>query len=143
MGRKNEASVTLRQNDVRDMLLKGKSTSYIIAYVNNQYGVARSTIERDITIIYRQLRVYVEKAKEDIIAEHIAKYDKIFEDCFELCNYKDSLKALKQKEELLKYHRNEPLIAVQNNTFNLENVSDATLLKSIEEIKKMKNESTG
>lgn len=140
MGRKNEASVVLRQNDVRDMLLKGKSTSHIIAYINNQYGVARSTIERDITIIYRQLRVYVEKAKEDIIAEHIAKYDKVFEDCYEVCNYRDALRALKQKEELLKYHRNEPLIAVQNNTFNLENVTDAALMKALEELKQIEDD---
>ena len=141
MGRKSEAEVAIRQTDVRDMMLQGKSTSHIIAYIGNTYGIARSTIERDITIVYRHLRTYLEKNKDDIIAEHIGKYDKIFEDCFELANYRDALKALRQKEELLKYHRNEPLIAVQNNTFNMENVSDDVILKSIENLKKLKNES--
>lgn len=141
MGRKNESEVKLRQQDVEEMLLKGKSTAYIIAYCQNQYGIARSTIERDLTVVYGYLRKYFEKAKDDIIAEHLAKYDLVYEQCMELANFRDALKAMRQKEELLKYHRNEPLIAVQNNTFNLENLTDEALFKGIEEIKKMKNES--
>jgi Lhr-like helicase len=122
MGRKNEAEIAVRQTDVRDMLLKGKSTSHIIAYVTNTYSIGKSTVERDITIVYRELRRYLEKAKDDIISEHIAKYDKIFEDCMDVGNVRDALKAMRQKEELLKYHRNEPLIAIQNNTMNFDNV---------------------
>lgn len=140
--RKSEAEVALRQTDIRDMLLKGKATSHILAYIGNQYGVARSTIERDITIVYRQLRVYLEKNKDDIISEHIARYDKIYEECMEIMNHKDAMKAMRQKEELLKYHRNEPLIAIQNNTMNLENVSDDKLLKAIEELKNINNGKT-
>lgn len=139
MGRKGEAEVALRQQDVEEMLLKGKSTSYIIAYVGNQYGVSRATIERDITTAYRTLRKYFEKAKDDIVSEHIAKYDFMYEQCMELANYKDALKAMRQKEELLKFHRNEPLISVQNNTLNLENVSDDTLMKAIENLTKKLN----
>ena len=139
MGRKNQSEVLLRQQDVEEMLLKGKSTAYIIAYIGNQYGVARSTIERDLTMVYRTLRKYFEKAKEDIISEHIAKYDKIFEQCCEMADYRDALKAMRQKEELLKYNRNEPLIAIQNNNLNLENVSDEQLQKAIEELKKIDN----
>ena len=105
----------------------------------NEYQVSKSTVERDITIIYRELRVYVEKAKEDIIAEHIGKYDKIFEDCMSIGNTRDALKALKQKEELLKYHRNEPLIAIQNNTMNLDAIGTQDLLTAIEDLKKLQN----
>ena len=137
MGRKNEAEVALRQHDVEEMLLKGKSTSYIVAYVCNQYGVARSTVERDLTIVYRSLRKYFEKAKDDIVSEHLARYDYLYEQCMDLANYRDALKAMRQKEELLKFHRNEPLISVQNNTLNLENVSDEALLKAIENLNKL------
>jgi len=141
MARKGEAEVAIRQTDVRNMMLQGKSTSHIIAYMGETYKIARSTTERDITIVYRHLRTYLEKAKDDIIAEHIGKYDKIFEDCCELANYRDALKALRQKEELLKYHRNEPLISFQNNTINMDNVTDDVLIKSIENIKRLKDES--
>lgn len=139
MGRKSENEMMVRQNDVREMMMKGNSTSFIAAYIMNEYHVSKPTVERDITIIYRELRVYMEKAKEDIISEHIGKYDKIFADCMELLNFKDALKALKQKEELLKYHRNEPLIAIQNNTMNLENIGTQELLTAIEELKKLSN----
>lgn len=139
MGRKGEAEVALRQQDVEEMLLKGKSTAYIIAYVGNHYGVARSTIERDLTTVYRSLRKYFEKAKDDIVSEHLARYDYLYEQCMELANYRDALKAMRQKEELLKFHRNEPLISVQNNTLNLENVSDDTLMKAIENLTKKLN----
>ena len=139
MGRKNDAAVALRQQDIESMLLQGRSTAYIVAYCLNQYGIARSTVEKDLTLIYRHLRQYFERAKDDIIAEHIARYDSIFEQCCELANYRDALKAMRQKEELLKYHRNEPLIAIQNNNLNLENVSDEQLQKAIEELKKIDN----
>lgn len=139
MGRNNHTAMELRQQDIEEMLLQGKSTSYIITYMRNTYHVARSTTEKDLTIVYRELRKYFEKAKDDIIAEHIAKYDRIFEQCISLADYKDALKAMRQKEELLKFHRNEPLIAIQNNTLNLENVSDEQLLKAIDELKKIDN----
>ena len=139
MAKVSENKIAIRQSDVREMMLKGNSTSFIAAFIMNEYGVSKGTVERDITIIYRELRVYMEKAKEDIISEHIAKYDKIFADCMELSNFKDALKALKQKEELLKYHRNEPLIAIQNNTMNLEAIGSDELLKAIQELKKLQN----
>jgi hypothetical protein len=138
-GKKNASSVALRQQDIEEMLLRGKSTSFIVAFCLNEYGIARSTVEKDLTIIYGYLRKYFEKAKDDIIAEHIAKYDRIFEQCSESYNYRDALKAMRQKEELLKFHRNEPLIAVQNNTLNLENVTDQQLLKAIEELTGKRN----
>lgn len=139
MANKSSNQVMLRQNDVREMMLKGNSTTFIAAFIMNEYQVSKGTVERDITIIYRELRVYMEKAKEDIISEHIAKYDKIYEDCMTMYNFKDALKALKQKEELLKYHRNEPLIAIQNNTMNLEAIGSNDLLKAIEDLKNLQN----
>jgi hypothetical protein len=141
MGRKNEAEVALRQNDVKEMLLQGRSTTYIIAYVMNQYKIGRSSVERDITIVYRELRQYFERAKDDIISEHIGRYDRIFEQCMELGNYRDALKALRQKEELLKYHKNEPLIAIQNNTMNVDSISDEVLLESIKNLKELNGKS--
>jgi hypothetical protein len=141
MGRKSEPEVALRQNDVRDMMLKGKATSYIIAYCTNTYNVGRSTIERDITVVYAHLRQYMSKAKDDIIAEHLGKYDKIFDECMELSNHRDALKAMRQKEELLKYHKAEPLIAIQNNSMNFENVSDESLMAAIKDLTKKNEES--
>lgn len=131
----NKIELDQRQSEVREMLLSGKASTHICNVISKQYGVSKKSIERDITICYRELRRYIEKAKEDIISEHIGKYDKIFNDCMDVMNHRDALRALKQKEELLKYHRNEPLIAVQNNTFNMENISTDDLLKAVEELK--------
>lgn len=138
MARTSDSIMTVRQDEVRDMLLQGKSTASIIKDIGSKYRIARSTIERDITIVYKQLRIYIEKSREDIIAEHIAKYDRIFEQCMDIYDYRDAMKALRQKEELLKYHRNEPIIAIQNNTMNMENVSDSAIIDAIEKLRNLK-----
>lgn len=124
-----------RRNKIQKLVLKGKSTPTIVSEITTEYGISKIQVVKDLTAIYKDMRTYLEKHKDNIIAEHTAKYDTIFEDAMELLNYRDALKALRQKEELLRYHRGEPLIAVQNNNFTLENVSDAELLKAITELK--------
>lgn len=116
MGRKSIAEVETRRVDVRDMLLRGKSTSHIMAYITTNYGIARSTIEHDITAVYGELRKYFERETLDIISEHVSRYEKIYEDCMDIGNVRDAMKALEQKEKLLALHRQEPFINISNNT---------------------------
>ena len=134
MGRKSTAEVAVRQKDVRDMLLGGKSTSHIIAFLNSNYGVARSTVERDITQIYGELREYMERGIEDIIHEHVAKYDHIYELCMDTGDAKHAMLALKQKETLLRMHVQQPLINVTQQTLNLNQVG------TLEELKQLLNQ---
>ena len=131
MGRKSTAEVAARQKDCRDMLLEGKSTSHILSWMNTNYGVARSTVERDITTIYGQLRKYMEKNVEDIIGEHVAKYDHIYEICMEVPDIKNAMQALKQKESLLQMHTQQPLINVTQQTLNLNHVGSVEELKQL------------
>lgn len=132
--------VAMRREVVKELILQGKPTFQIIQTITKDYGIGLKSVEKDITLAYRELKKYAEKHKEDIVSEHIGKYDKIYEQCMKLGDFRDALKAIRQKEELLKYHRADPLIAIQNNTMNLENVTNDMLIKSIEELKSLTNE---
>ena len=47
MGRNSDANVLVRQNDIQEMLLQGKTTAFIIAYCYKEYGISRKTVEKD------------------------------------------------------------------------------------------------
>ena len=76
----------------------------------------------------------MEKNIEDIISEHVAKYDHIFEMCMDSGNTRDAMVALKQKETLLKMHTQQPLINVTEQTLNLNHVG------TLEELKQLLNQ---
>ena len=139
MGRKPSAQVKVRQSDVRQMLVQGKDTQFIKAFIMNEYGISESTIENDLLVVGRSIRLYFEKNKDEIICEHLAKYDSVYEKAYEMMNYRDALRALRQKEEILRMHRAEPIIAIQNNTMSFDNVDDDQLKKAIEDLKKLNN----
>ena len=131
MGRKSTAEVAARQKDVREMLLQGKGTSHIISYMNGNYGVSRSTVENDITKVYGDLRKYIERNIDDVISEHIGKYDLIFEQCMDVMDVKNAMVALKQKETLLRMHIQQPLVHVTQQSLNLNGVGSINELKEL------------
>ena len=125
MGRKGQAEIAARRSDVKEMLLLGKGKQHIVSYITKNYGLCLSGIENDITICYKEIREYAQKHKEEVIELHIARYEKIHDDCVSSGNYRDALKALAQKEALLQLLKAEPL--VQINTLNLNNYTDEQL----------------
>ena len=120
MGRKTTAEVALRRSDVRDMLLQGKNHERIVAFCNQNWGVGRKAVEADITHVYKELREYFAQDRDNIIAEHVARYEHIYAECLSIGDTKGAMQAMKQKEQLTKLLDNQPLVAVQQNNLNID-----------------------
>ncbi|MFW6242799.1 MAG: hypothetical protein ACOC2W_01435 [bacterium] len=78
MSRKPQIYTEVRRNNIRELMLEGKSTSYIVAYCDHNYGVKRRTVERDITAIYSEVKEELSKTKESIMELHIARYENLY-----------------------------------------------------------------
>lgn len=120
MGRKTTAEVAIRRSDVRDMLLQGKGHQNIIATINRMHGVGRKAIEADITVVYKELREYFAQDRDNIIAEHVSRYEHIYAECLSIGDTKGAMQAMKQKEQLMKLLEDKPLVAVQQNNVNMD-----------------------
>ena len=118
---KTSAHTEIRRSDIRDMIMQGKSTKHISAYMLNAYSVGRRTVERDITAIYKSLREDFEQEKVEIINKHIMRYEYIYEKCVEIGDMKGARESLQAKEKLLQLYSPDNVINVQvnNNTLNL------------------------
>lgn len=127
MGRKSLAEVEVRRNDVFEMLLEGKSSRHIIAYINVHYGVGRSTVEADMTAVRKELVQQFHMEKQDVIALHVKRYEHMYQLYMDRGseaegwnpNYNPEIasKMLEKKEKLLQLHN--PDVLVQNNTLNI------------------------
>ena len=141
--RNSLSAVNARQNDVYEMLMQGKSKSFIVSYCNSNWGVRLSTVEHDIAAVREELNKEFQQQKADIIANHVAKYDALYafymdkgegEDLNIHFNPEIASKMLEKKEKLLRLHN--PDVAIQNNN-NTINVDFSDL--SIDEIKQLLN----
>ena len=120
MGRRSSQEVATRRSDVMDMLMQGHSTMHIIAWVQNNYGTARSTTERDITECRDSIKAYFNQDRDNIIAEHTARYEHIYQQAISSGFHKEAMQALKQKEQLLKLLDDKPTVSIQQNTLSLD-----------------------
>lgn len=140
MGRKSLAEVEARRNDVYEMLMQGKSKSFIVSYCSSNWGVRLSAVEKDIAAVRQQLKKEFHKEKQEIIATHVARYENLYafymdegteaEPNIHFDPEKAS-KMLEKKERLLQLHN--PNVIVQNVdkqlNFNLEKYSLNELLE--------------
>ena len=127
MGRKSLAEVEVRRNDVFEMLLEGKSSRHIVAYINLHYGVGRSTVEGDMTVVRKELVQQFHMEKQDVIALHVKRYEHLYQLYMDRGTEADgwnphynpeiASKMLEKKEKLLQLHN--PDVLVQNNTLNI------------------------
>lgn len=127
------ANVAHRRNDVKEMLLGGKSSQHIYDVIMHRHGVTKSVVMKDITVVYGEVREYVNRQVEEVMATHIGRYERIYEMCMDVGNAKDAMKALESIEKLLRMHVNTPL--VQFNQLNLEGVTDDTLRELVNNLK--------
>lgn len=148
MGRKSLAEVEARRNDVYEMMMQGKSKSFIVSFCATNWNVRLSCVEKDMTAVRQDLLANYKQQKDDIISLHINRYENLY--CFymdegtpdDLNLHYDPEKAAKMlvlKEKLLKLHN--PDVAIQNNTINLglgEKLNDG-MLNAIEELLTNKN----
>ena len=139
MARTTDIVISERRDLVMKRLVSGKHTRDIIAEIRDRYGVSRQTVEKDITIIYKEIREYTNRNIDDVLTIHIQRYEHVYERCLEMYNYSDALKALAAIEKLLRMHQDTPLIAVQQNTLALDGMTTPQI---IEAIKALKNENT-
>jgi hypothetical protein len=123
MGRKSETEVLARQDDVLEMMIKGKPTREIINIIHLNYGVSKPTIERDITVGYQHLKKYIQRNVDDVIATHVSRYEKIYQAAFDAYDYKSAIAALRAAEDLLKVREQVPLVTVNNNTLNIDGLT--------------------
>ena len=89
--------------------------------------------DKDLTYCKKQLARFVFDEKDNIIADHIMKYDKNYKLALETGNVQGSNQALQFKEKLLGLHRAESQTFVQHNSFNLETLTDEQIDRILEQ----------
>jgi hypothetical protein len=123
MGRISVVDVEARQDDVRDMILAGKPMKYIKQFIMQKYSVGLSTVERYITAVNTDIDEYYKSQHGKVIALHISRYEDMYDKSMQVGNIRDAAKVLRQKEELMNVLKQAPLIAVQNNNMNFDNLT--------------------
>ena len=119
----NQAQIIERREDVMTSLLRGHSTGEIGRVIVEAHGCSLVTVDRDISWCYEEIRTKYDRDIPEVIATHIAKYTEIHKAAMGLGDFRSSIAALQAIEKLLKLHVEQPLIAIQNNTVNLDNLS--------------------
>ena len=78
MARTNDAIVAIRRNEIRELLLKGESTSMIAVFIREKYGITKKSVEHDITLIYKTFKKEYKNKIEKIIQNHLLRYEEIY-----------------------------------------------------------------
>lgn len=123
MGRNTLANVEIRQADVFEMLVRGTQTREIIVKIQDKYGVKKGTVESDITVCYSKLKSYIQRNIDDIVAQHVQRYETIYDAAFSIGDFRNCIAALKEIEALLKVREQQPLVTVNNNTLNIDGLT--------------------
>lgn len=121
------------------MMLEGKSSTQIKKWFKENYpDMTEHTMEKDITLCYRELDKYVEKDINRIIEQHLLLYDDIISKNSEYGITDYVLKAMSQKEKLFGILKPETQVNVQvnnnSNTFNLDHISEEKLAETIKKL---------
>ena len=115
--------VATRRDDVMTHLLKGHKTRDIIEEITTKYEVSRSTVELDLTYSYAMVNESYDPDLPDRINKHVLKYNQVFYSALAKKDHKSCIMALNSIERLLHLTADVPLVAIQNNSLNLENMS--------------------
>lgn len=108
------AVLEVRRNEIRDMMLQGKATAFIVAYCKQKYCISKRMIEKDITAIYKGLRLEFQTEKEEIVSKHIMRYEYLYQFYMDAGTTEEpnvhfnpflASKMLEKKEKLLQLHR--------------------------------------
>ena len=144
MGQNSITEVSVRRATVQNMLLAGKPKREIVKYCKDNYGVALSSVEKDITAVRKDINQEFLKQKEHILETHIMRYENLYrfymdegtEDNPNIhFDPKTAALMLEKKEKLLHLHRPDVVVNQQNienqqvNNYDLSNLT----LKEIKE----------
>jgi hypothetical protein len=117
------------------LLVSGKPTRMIATTISNKWGCSAKTVERDITITYKEIKAYTQRKFDDVLGTHIARYERVYEQAMEMMDYANAIKALQATEKLLKMHEDTPLVAIQQNSLNLDGMSTTQIIEAIKVLK--------
>lgn len=121
-------AVDVRRNTILDMMLSGATTTVIRQWFNNNHpALSEHTMEKDITLAYRELDKYVNRNSQDVINEHVLAYDRLASKTEEDRFYDSSIRARQAKEKLLGLHKPETAVFVQNNNLSLDHLTKEDL----------------
>jgi adenosine deaminase len=123
MSRTAPALIVERQEEVAEMLIKGKRTKDIVSYMHTKYNVSQVTVERDVTEAYKWIKQYITRNVDDVIAMHISRYESIYDKAMDMYDFKSAIAALRAVEDILKIRENQPLVTVNQNTINIDGLS--------------------
>ncbi len=97
----NKVTRLARRQDIKKKLLDGWDTNALKCFIVNNYGFADRLAYREI----RRARAYVgslfTEGKDHLIASHLMRYELIYKELFGLGLRLLSMKALRQKEDML------------------------------------------
>lgn len=128
----NHGIVLQRKKEVMKLLSKGKTLSTIYDTISSEYNVTVSTIEKDLIECYATIKERFKKDFPAIVEKHVMLYDKIIEENLDSFTHETALKAMSQKEKLLKLHAPDTAIQINNNTLDLSHLT-------VEELQKLLN----
>lgn len=135
-----------RRNEVRRLLMEGKTKSEIVSYVKKNYGVSIKSTERDMKAVRDDI---LENYKENglgIIEDHMAKYNHIYKLYMDKGTEEEpnmwydpekASKMLEKVEKLLNIRKdNVTYVENQQNNLQVNNNNMINLLngKSVEEL---------
>lgn len=129
MGRKSLAEIENRRCDVREYMLEGKPTSWIIAAINIEYKVSKATIERDMTTFRSDIIEMHTEKKEYYYELLLERRENLYRKCMAAAGTEEggyNIFALKQAdaallnlEKLLGYHKPKAATEIDNRTVNI------------------------
>lgn len=133
-----QSSSADRRTELLQKKLEGWTKAQIWEWYGMKYQKSLHSLEKDITAVNRKLSLFVQKKPDEIIEDHLAKYDVIYKTSLEYGQLSAANQALANKEKLLGLHKPENQTFVQNNNFNLEHLTDEQIEKILLENKEQK-----
>jgi hypothetical protein len=155
--RKNviSSNVEKRREMAYELLMEGKTRTFILDAVSLSFKCAKKTVEDDLTTCYKYIRENFVNQKENVLADHLTKYYRAYEFQQKIANelYKDgdkrgaiisnnsSIAILKNIENLLYMGKPEINLntVTNNNTLNV-NTLQTNEINDILNVLKQKND---
>jgi len=135
MANREQISVKERRSALLTKMLGGTINQVLRTWWLETYKKTTHTFDKDLSWAYKKMRTILDQEHENIIASHIAMYDRNAEAAFEMGNIQGSNQALQFKEKLLKLHNVDQPTFVQ--TFiNGENLSVQEIKELLEKYDK-------
>lgn len=117
-GRGRTPKIVSEERDklVAELLMQGMNRAYITKYCVDNFGIAESSVNRQIHRSNNYIRKNYQEDAEVVVNKHMAMYYDLYAN-FKEYDGSTAIKALNSIEKLLKLHNPETL--VQQNTLNL------------------------